>query len=162
LETASCTRLGLTRTRIEPWQVVRSQTRLHRDLDLALDADNEAVALPALERRGYRLETDWRLVRVELVAGGPRLGRRSPGGFRRHRAGPPSRPGATRSRSACRDGRRPRQTSTPGCCRAFLDRNRHLSALRRWRHQHVLVEGPTCGQGVESRVLDFIGRREMA
>jgi Aminoglycoside-2''-adenylyltransferase len=70
LETASCTRLGLTRTRIEPWQVVRSQTRLHRDLDLALDADNEAVALPALERRGYRLETDWRLVRVELVAGG--------------------------------------------------------------------------------------------
>jgi lincosamide nucleotidyltransferase A/C/D/E len=50
--------------------LVGRQTRLHRDLDLALDADNETVALRALERRGYRLETDWRPVRVELVAEG--------------------------------------------------------------------------------------------
>ena len=50
--------------------LVGRQTRLHRDLDLALDADNETIALSALERRGYRLETDWRPVRVELVAEG--------------------------------------------------------------------------------------------
>ena len=50
--------------------LVGRQTRLHRDLDLALDADNETVALSALERRGYRMETDWRPVRVELVAEG--------------------------------------------------------------------------------------------
>jgi len=48
--------------------LVGRQTRLHRDLDLALDARNQAVALHALERRGYRVETDWRPVRVELVA----------------------------------------------------------------------------------------------
>jgi lincosamide nucleotidyltransferase A/C/D/E len=50
--------------------LVGRQTRLHRDLDLALDADNETIALSALVRRGYRLETDWRPVRVELVAEG--------------------------------------------------------------------------------------------
>ena len=50
--------------------LVGRQTRLHRDLDLALDARNETVALRALERRGYRVETDWRPVRVELVAEG--------------------------------------------------------------------------------------------
>jgi lincosamide nucleotidyltransferase A/C/D/E len=48
------------------------QTRLHRDLDLALDARNETVAVLLLERRGYRVETDWRPVRVELVAEGRR------------------------------------------------------------------------------------------
>jgi lincosamide nucleotidyltransferase A/C/D/E len=48
--------------------LVGRQTRLHRDLDLALDARNQTVALHALERRGYRVETDWRPVRVELVA----------------------------------------------------------------------------------------------
>jgi lincosamide nucleotidyltransferase A/C/D/E len=42
--------------------LVGRQTRLHRDLDLASDARNETVALRALERRGYRVETDWRLV----------------------------------------------------------------------------------------------------
>jgi lincosamide nucleotidyltransferase A/C/D/E len=46
------------------------QTRQHRDLDLALDARNETVAIRLLERRGYRVETDWRPVRVELVAEG--------------------------------------------------------------------------------------------
>jgi lincosamide nucleotidyltransferase A/C/D/E len=48
--------------------LVGRQTRLHRDLDLALDALHETVALRTLERRGYRVETDWRPVRVELVA----------------------------------------------------------------------------------------------
>jgi lincosamide nucleotidyltransferase A/C/D/E len=50
--------------------LVGRQTRLHRDLDLALDARNETDALRALEHRGYRVETDWRPVRVELVAEG--------------------------------------------------------------------------------------------
>src|SRR4249919_455615 len=50
--------------------LVGRQTRLHRDLDLALDARNERVALRALEGRGYNVETDWRPVRVELVAEG--------------------------------------------------------------------------------------------
>jgi lincosamide nucleotidyltransferase A/C/D/E len=50
--------------------LVGRQTRLHRDLDLALDADNETAGLGVLERRGYRVETDWRPVRVELVREG--------------------------------------------------------------------------------------------
>ena len=50
--------------------LVGRQTRLHRDLDLALDARDETVALGALERRSYCVETDWRPVRVELVAEG--------------------------------------------------------------------------------------------
>jgi hypothetical protein len=50
--------------------LVGRQTRSHRDLDLALDAGNEAAALRALQRRGYRVETDWRPVRIELVAEG--------------------------------------------------------------------------------------------
>jgi Aminoglycoside-2''-adenylyltransferase len=47
--------------------LVGRQTRSHRDLDLALDARNQTTALRTLERRGYRVETDWRPVRVELV-----------------------------------------------------------------------------------------------
>lgn len=43
---------------------------MHRDLDLAVDARNETVALRVLGRRGYRVETDWRPVRVELIAEG--------------------------------------------------------------------------------------------
>jgi lincosamide nucleotidyltransferase A/C/D/E len=50
--------------------LVGRQTRLHRDLDLALDAHNQTVALHTLERRGYRVATDWRPVRVELIADG--------------------------------------------------------------------------------------------
>lgn len=50
--------------------LVGRQTRLHRDLDLALDARDETAALGALERRSYRVETDWRPVRVELVGEG--------------------------------------------------------------------------------------------
>lgn len=46
------------------------QTRVHRDLDLAFDANHEAVVLEALTCLGYILETDWRPVRLELAAGG--------------------------------------------------------------------------------------------
>ncbi len=48
------------------------QTRSHRDLDLAIDADREAAALAALADLGYRVETDWRPVRVEVAAPGER------------------------------------------------------------------------------------------
>ncbi len=48
--------------------VIGRQTRPHRDLDLAVDAENEATALRALNVLGYTVETDWRPVRVELVA----------------------------------------------------------------------------------------------
>ena len=48
------------------------QTRAHRDLDLALDADVEPDALAALEALGYAIETDWRPARVELAAAGAR------------------------------------------------------------------------------------------
>jgi lincosamide nucleotidyltransferase A/C/D/E len=50
--------------------LVGQQTRFHRDLDLVLDARNETAALRVLERRGYRIETDWRPVRVEMIAEG--------------------------------------------------------------------------------------------
>jgi lincosamide nucleotidyltransferase A/C/D/E len=50
--------------------LVGRQTRSHRDLDLALDARNQTAALRTLGRRGSRVETDWRPVRVKLVAEG--------------------------------------------------------------------------------------------
>jgi lincosamide nucleotidyltransferase A/C/D/E len=50
--------------------LVGYQTRGHRDLDLAVDADQEAAALVALGELGYVIETDWRPVRVEVVAAG--------------------------------------------------------------------------------------------
>ncbi|GAA3220531.1 hypothetical protein GCM10010532_050260 [Dactylosporangium siamense] len=53
--------------------LVGRQTRPHRDLDLAIDAAREADALRVLAERGYVVETDWRPVRVEVVASG--LGR---------------------------------------------------------------------------------------
>jgi lincosamide nucleotidyltransferase A/C/D/E len=46
------------------------QTRAHRDLDLAIAADDEAAALAALGKLGYVIDTDWRPVRVEVVAPG--------------------------------------------------------------------------------------------
>jgi lincosamide nucleotidyltransferase A/C/D/E len=52
--------------------LVGEQTRAHRDLDLALDADHEAQALAALAGLGYAIETDWRPARVELAASGAR------------------------------------------------------------------------------------------
>ncbi|MEY9877994.1 prolyl oligopeptidase [Streptacidiphilus sp. MAP12-33] len=52
--------------------LVGRQTRAHRDLDLAIDADDEAAALEVLShpRLGYAVETDWRPTRVELGAPG--------------------------------------------------------------------------------------------
>lgn len=47
--------------------LVGRQTRPHRDLDLAVDARHERDVVGLLERRGYRVETDWRPARVELV-----------------------------------------------------------------------------------------------
>jgi lincosamide nucleotidyltransferase A/C/D/E len=46
------------------------QTRPHRDLDLLVDADQETRALEVLADLGYRVETDWRPIRVELVRPG--------------------------------------------------------------------------------------------
>ncbi|MBA3523336.1 MAG: amino acid transporter [Geodermatophilaceae bacterium] len=43
------------------------QTRTHRDLDLAVDSAGEAVALETLHGLGYRIEIDWRPVRLELA-----------------------------------------------------------------------------------------------
>jgi lincosamide nucleotidyltransferase A/C/D/E len=48
------------------------QTRPHRDVDLAVDATQEAAALRGLSDLGYRIETDWRPNRVELAAPGRR------------------------------------------------------------------------------------------
>ncbi|MFR9778560.1 GNAT family N-acetyltransferase [Micromonospora sp. MS34] len=50
--------------------LVGEQTRPHRDLDLAVPAEHESAALRALARLGYAVETDWRPVRVEVVAAG--------------------------------------------------------------------------------------------
>ncbi len=47
-----------------------SQTRPHRDLDLEIDARDEARVLAALRGLGYEVETDWRPTRVELGAPG--------------------------------------------------------------------------------------------
>lgn len=54
--------------------LVGRQTRAHRDVDVDVDAGadgaGEAAALTALHELGYRIETDWRPNRVELVAPG--------------------------------------------------------------------------------------------
>jgi lincosamide nucleotidyltransferase A/C/D/E len=50
--------------------LVGRQTRAHRDLDLALPADQESAALEALAALGYLVETDWRPVRVEVAEPG--------------------------------------------------------------------------------------------
>jgi lincosamide nucleotidyltransferase A/C/D/E len=52
--------------------LVGTQTRPHRDLDLALSADDEERALAALAELGYVIETDWRPVRLECAAAGGR------------------------------------------------------------------------------------------
>ncbi len=46
------------------------QTRPHRDLDIDIDAEQEATVLAVLGRLGYAIDTDWRPNRVELVAAG--------------------------------------------------------------------------------------------
>lgn len=38
--------------------LIGRQTRVHRDLDLAVNAEDELAAVGVLERRGYRVETD--------------------------------------------------------------------------------------------------------
>jgi lincosamide nucleotidyltransferase A/C/D/E len=50
--------------------LVGRQTRAHRDVDLDIDASQEAEALSVLRRLGYEIETDWRPNRVELTAAG--------------------------------------------------------------------------------------------
>jgi lincosamide nucleotidyltransferase A/C/D/E len=52
--------------------LVGEQTREHRDLDLAMHADDERLALATLADLGYWIETDWRPARVELAADGLR------------------------------------------------------------------------------------------
>ena len=46
------------------------QSRTHRDLDLAVDADTLPACREALATLGYVQETDWLPVRVEYVAAG--------------------------------------------------------------------------------------------
>ena len=48
------------------------QSREHRDLDLAVDADDLQKCLQALGFLGYAAETDWLPVRIELQAPGNR------------------------------------------------------------------------------------------
>lgn len=50
--------------------LVGRPTRRHRDVDVDLDGRCEERVLVALAERGYRIETDWRPNRVELVADG--------------------------------------------------------------------------------------------
>lgn len=48
------------------------QTRQHRDLDLAVNAEDLGRCLEVLNQLGYAAETDWLPVRIELRASGPR------------------------------------------------------------------------------------------
>lgn len=50
--------------------LVGQQTRQHRDLDLAVDADHLQACLETLGRLGYVTETDDLPVRIELAASG--------------------------------------------------------------------------------------------
>jgi Aminoglycoside-2''-adenylyltransferase len=67
---------ALAESRIPAWleggwgvdALVGHQTRGHRDVDLDIDASQEAEALSVLQMLGYEVETDWRPNRVELVA----------------------------------------------------------------------------------------------
>lgn len=43
------------------------KTRHQRDLDLAIDAQDEPTALAVVGALGYGVETDWRPIRVELA-----------------------------------------------------------------------------------------------
>jgi lincosamide nucleotidyltransferase A/C/D/E len=54
--------------------LVGRQTRVHRDLDVAVDVTDRSVdhALVVLRAIGYEIETDWRPARVELAAQGER------------------------------------------------------------------------------------------
>jgi lincosamide nucleotidyltransferase A/C/D/E len=48
--------------------LVGQQTREHRDLDLAVDTEQFQQGLAEVEALGYRVETDWLPIRVELVS----------------------------------------------------------------------------------------------
>lgn len=48
------------------------QTREHRDLDLAVEAEDLRACLAVLNGLGYVAETDWLPVRIELAAAGAR------------------------------------------------------------------------------------------
>jgi lincosamide nucleotidyltransferase A/C/D/E len=50
--------------------LVGHQTRAHRDVDVDIDASQEAEALAVLQTLGYEIETDWRPNRVELALAG--------------------------------------------------------------------------------------------
>jgi lincosamide nucleotidyltransferase A/C/D/E len=47
--------------------LIGAQTREHRDLDFAIDEEDEADVLSTLDGLGYAIETDWRPARVELA-----------------------------------------------------------------------------------------------
>src|SRR3954454_15121378 len=74
--------------------LVGRQTREHRDLDLAIDGEQEASALAALRRLGYEVETDWRPAPGARRAGGRgiAMGRPAPGLLQRSWPRTPSRP----------------------------------------------------------------------
>ena len=63
------------------------QTREHRDLDLAVDADDLGRCLATLTALGYVAETDWLPVRIELRADGERWVDVHPVVFDEHRHG---------------------------------------------------------------------------
>jgi lincosamide nucleotidyltransferase A/C/D/E len=52
--------------------LVGAETRVHRDLDLAVDVGSYERSMTTLESLGYRVETDWLPLRVELAASGER------------------------------------------------------------------------------------------
>jgi lincosamide nucleotidyltransferase A/C/D/E len=52
--------------------LVGVKTRPHRDLDLAVDADDYHACMATLAGLGYTTETDWLPVRVEVTASGDR------------------------------------------------------------------------------------------
>lgn len=71
---------ALDRTKVSHWvgggwgidALVGVETRPHRDLDLAVDADDYDACMVTLADLGYTVETDWLPVRVELAASGER------------------------------------------------------------------------------------------
>jgi lincosamide nucleotidyltransferase A/C/D/E len=52
--------------------LVGRETRVHRDLDLLVDAAAHDVCLETLGALGYEVETDWLPIRVEVSAGNDR------------------------------------------------------------------------------------------
>lgn len=71
---------ALDRTKVSHWvgggwgidALVGVETRPHRDLDLAVDAEDYDACMATLADLGYTVETDWLPVRVEVAASGER------------------------------------------------------------------------------------------